>query len=95
MKVCNVIKKAPIQVISCEICKIFKNNYFEDHLWTATSKLYLKRHSNTGVCLWILWIIQEHIAAHIMYSIYEHLILKQQWEDISSIKLQAWRPEGL
>ena len=25
----------PAQVFSCEYCKIFKNTYFEKHLWTA------------------------------------------------------------
>ena len=44
-----------------KICEIFKSNYFEEHLWTATSKLHLKRESNPGVFLWILWIIQEHL----------------------------------
>ena len=38
-----------------------KNNYFGEHLWTSASKLYLKRDSNAGVFLWILWIIQEHL----------------------------------
>ena len=53
----TLLKKAPTQVFSCEICKLFKNNYFEEHLWTSASKLYLKRDSNTVVFLWI----QEHI----------------------------------
>ena len=57
----TLLKKAPTQVFSCEICKLFKNNYFEETLWTSTSKLYLKRDSNTGVLLWILWISQEHL----------------------------------
>ena len=52
-----LLKKSPTQVLSCEICKLFKNNYFEYHLWTSTSKLYLKRDSNMGM----LWIIQEHL----------------------------------
>ena len=28
----------PAQVLSCEYCKIFKNTYFEKHLWTAASE---------------------------------------------------------
>ena len=36
-------------MLSCEICKIFKNSYFENFLWKAASKLYLKRDSNTVV----------------------------------------------
>ena len=43
-----LLKKTPTQVVSCEICKLFKNNY-------------LKRDFNVGVFLWILWIIQEHL----------------------------------
>ena len=50
----TLFKKAPTQVFSCEICKLFKNNYFEEHLWTSASKHYLKRDSNSGAFLWIL-----------------------------------------
>ena len=57
----TLLKKAPTQVFSCEICKLFKNNYFEEHLWTSASKLYLKRVSNTVVFLWILGNSQEHL----------------------------------
>ena len=32
-----------VGVLSCEICKLFTNNYFEEHLWTSSSKLHLKR----------------------------------------------------
>ena len=49
-------KKIPAQVLSCEIC-----NYYEEHLWISTCKLYSKRDSNIGLFLWILWIIQEHL----------------------------------
>ena len=31
------LKAAPTQVFSCEICKIFKNAYFEAHLPTTAS----------------------------------------------------------
>ena len=48
-------------MLSCKICKTFKNDYFEEHLWTTPSKPYLKRDSNTDVFLWVLWIIQEHV----------------------------------
>ena len=39
----RLITKTPIQVLSGEISKISKNNYFEEHLETSTSKLYLKK----------------------------------------------------
>ena len=45
----TLLRKTPTKVLSCEICKLSKNNYFEEHLWTSASKLYLKRDSNTGV----------------------------------------------
>ena len=48
----TLLRKTPTQVFSCEIYELFKNNYFEEHLWT--SKHYLKRDSNTGAFLWIL-----------------------------------------
>ena len=28
----NFIKKTPTQILSCEICEIFKNTYFKEHL---------------------------------------------------------------
>ena len=52
----TLLKNTPTQVLSCEIY-----SYFKENLWLSTSKLYLKRDSNTGVFLWILWIIQEHL----------------------------------
>ena len=41
----NFIKKTPTQVLSWEICKLYRNNYFEEHLSMSPSKLYLKRDS--------------------------------------------------
>ena len=38
----TLLKKTPTQVLSCEICEIFNNNYFEEHLWTTASKLIWK-----------------------------------------------------
>ena len=36
-------------MLSCGICKISKNNYFEEYPWTIASKLYLKGDSDTGI----------------------------------------------
>ena len=47
----TLLKKTPAQVLSCEVVKLFKNIYFEEHLWISTSKLYLQRDSNTDVFL--------------------------------------------
>ena len=32
LRTCNFIKKTLTQVLYCENCKLFKNNYFEEHL---------------------------------------------------------------
>ena len=42
LRACNFVKETPTQMLSCEICEIFKNSYFEEHLWTTASKLILK-----------------------------------------------------
>ena len=34
----TLLKKTPTQVFSCEIYKVFKNYYFEEHLWMFASK---------------------------------------------------------
>ena len=34
----KIRKEAPTHVFSCECCKIFKNTYFEEHLWMAASE---------------------------------------------------------
>ena len=36
-QVCHFTKKTPTQMFSCEICEIFKNTYFEEHLPTDAS----------------------------------------------------------
>ena len=33
----TLLKKTPAQIFSCEICRIFKNTYFQEHLQTAAS----------------------------------------------------------
>ena len=42
---CNFIKKeTPLQVFSCEFCKIFKNTVFTEHLRaTASVGLFLEK----------------------------------------------------
>ena len=37
---CNFIKKETLaQVFSCEFCKIFKNTFFTEQLWTTDSAM--------------------------------------------------------
>ena len=57
----TLLKKTSTQLLSWETWKLFKSNYFEEHLWTSASKHYLKRDSNTSAFRWILLIIQEHL----------------------------------
>ena len=36
---CNfILKKSLAQVFSCEFCKISKNTFFKEHLWTIASE---------------------------------------------------------
>ena len=59
---CNVIKEdSSTGAFLLNFQNFLEHLYFEEHLWTSVSKLFLKRDSNTGVLLWILWIIQEHL----------------------------------
>ena len=38
----NFVKKeTPTQAISCELCEIFKNTYFMEHLLTTASTYYI------------------------------------------------------
>ena len=43
-------EETPTQVFSCEICKIFKNTYFEEHLRTAASVLSSSIHDLATHC---------------------------------------------
>ena len=36
----TLIKKTPVQVFSCEFCKIFKNPFWQKHLWTTASGFF-------------------------------------------------------
>ena len=55
-----LLKKTPKLILSCEICKLYKQLFWK-HLWMSASKRCLKRDSNTGVFPWILWIIEKHL----------------------------------
>ena len=38
LKACNFIKETPAQAFSYEVCEIFKNTYFEEHLRATASE---------------------------------------------------------
>ena len=77
-------------MLSCEIYKLFKNNYFEEHLWTSASKHYLKRDSNTDAFLWILWITQERLfLEELQTASSETLVRGSFFNKVASVT--AWR----
>ena len=43
LQACNFIKKRLAQMLSCEFCKVFRNTFFTEHLWTIASN-----HSSTS-----------------------------------------------
>ena len=47
----TLLKKSLAQALFCEICKLFKDNHFEEYLWISVSKVYLKRDFNISVFL--------------------------------------------
>ena len=47
LRTCNLSEEDSNTDVSCELYKLFSNNFFEEHLWTSVSKHYLKRDSNT------------------------------------------------
>ena len=44
------VLETPAQVLSCEICEIVKNTYFEEHLRTAASE-NLMEHDILNFCI--------------------------------------------
>ena len=46
----NFIKnEALAKVFSCEFCKIFKNSFITEHLWTTASANYISSSLNSSV----------------------------------------------
>ena len=46
------------QVFSNKFCKIYKNNFFTEHLWATASRLW--KLFNTAACLLVFEYHQEH-----------------------------------
>ena len=85
----TLLKKAPTQVFSCEICKLFKKNYFEEHLWMSASKLYLKRDYNTGVFLWTLLFKNTYFVVDLRMAGSETPIRGSLFNKVASVT--AWK----
>ena len=86
LPVCKFIKKeTPIQVFSCDYCKVFKKTYFEEYLRTAAS-VYSKD-------LWNIRIVSEicfqrgfeFIKRHVIYK--KNFISKEKSEAVKKSKL--------
>ena len=53
------LKETPTQVFSCKYCEIFKNTYFEEHLWTT---IYVYLLSHTYVAQELLYDIRTYLC---------------------------------
>ena len=89
LRACNFIKVTPTQVLSCEICKFFKNNYFEEHLWVSASKLYLKGDYNTGVFLWTLLFKNTYFVEDLQTAGSETSVWGSLFNKVASVT--AWK----
>ena len=68
----TLLKKTLTKILSCKIWEIFKNNYFEEHLWTTACKLYLKKRRQHRCFLC------ELFKNTYLQRIYERLVPKHQ-----------------
>ena len=54
---CNFIKKETLtQVFSCEFCKISKNTFFTEHLWTIASESCRFEEKVAQLLIKIIWL---------------------------------------
>ena len=60
LQVCSFIKKRLQHMFSCEICNIFKNNYFEEHMQMTTSILFCPRSKHQYYYKYIFFIYANH-----------------------------------
>ena len=87
----TLLIKTPTQMLSSEICKIFKNNCFEEHLWTISSKLYLKRDYNTGVFLYeFCELFKSTFKKHLWMAGFKTSLSWFLFHDVTN--LTVWRP---
>ena len=78
-------------MFSCEIYKLFKNNYFEEHLWTSASKHYLKRDSNSGAsCEFRKLFKNTYILEDLQTACSETPVRESFFKKVAS--LTAWKP---
>ena len=87
LKACNFIKKRLEQVLSCEICKIFKNTYFEEHL--RMGAFVLSTYSGTYFNLFHPYFISYRNQSHNLrcYLTDWFLYVMKHWVEMGSIML--------
>ena len=90
----TLLKKTPTQGLSCEICEIFKNKLFEEHLWETSCKLSLKNKKRLEH-RWFPVRFMSYLRTPFLLSFYERLVLKHQCGGLSLIKLPALWPKYL
>ena len=65
-----------MQVLSCEICEIFRNNYFEEHLRTTASEATLPNIKNTNMKIKIknFFSQQNNILSNFTRTIFDQML---------------------
>ena len=74
-------KEALAQVLPCEVCEIFKNTFFTEHLWTNASEKFgrsLKDMDLHMAKMLLLMIIIMMMMMMMMMLMMFYLCLKQQ-----------------
>ena len=85
----TLLKKIPTQALSYRICKHFKNNYFEEHLWTSAFKHYLKKRLEHR---WFPVSFVNYLRTLIFWRIYKRLVLPVRKSFLNKVEtLTAWR----
>ena len=77
-------------MLSCEICELFKNNYFKEQLWMSASKLYLKE---TPTQVFSREFCELFKKIYFSEDLRTADSMKHQCGSLSLKKLQAWRLE--
>ena len=92
----TLLKKTPTHLLSCETSKFFKNNYFKDICECLLINFYLKRYSNTGAFLQILWIIQDHLfCGGLRTADSETRVQGSLFNKVASLKTWNWKPDDV
>ena len=81
-------KETSTQVFFCEICEIFKNTYFEQHLRTFASGLIMLYFISMGIPLWCAYATNH--CSQFFYFVYKDMLLEPCAMLLSRDKLEAF-----